>query len=215
MKKLALSLMALTAGAVLVSPAFADNLPYTPYAGFFVPTASSLTATGNTLNVYFYGSSAADSDNLKIQDVTAGWTSGPIFNNQSSTAGQKLSFNVNPNDVLVLYLVNETTGKTYSSDPSDSADGYNHAYFTTFSGNGTTPAGTYVGLEDQFIGANSSGICGGQNNLSDCDFNDSQLVLVNAVDPPLGDAPEPSSLALLGTSILGGAGLLRRRFLRS
>ena len=214
MKKLALSLMALTAGA-LVSPAFADNLPYTPYAGFFVPAASSLTATGNTLDVYFYGSSAADSDNIKIQDVTAGWTSGPILNNQSSTAGQMLSFNVNPNDVLVLYLVNETTGKTYSSDPADSADGYNHAYLTPFSGNGTIPAGTFASFEDQFIGTNSNGTCGGPSNLADCDFNDSQLVLVNAVDPPLGDAPEPSSLALLGTSILGGAGLLRRRLSRS
>ena len=31
-------------------------------------------------------------------------------------------------------------------------------------------------------------------------------------DPPAAATPEPGSLALLGTSILGGAGILRRRF---
>jgi hypothetical protein len=35
---------------------------------------------------------------------------------------------------------------------------------------------------------------------------------INDIDPSPAATPEPGSLALLGTSILGGAGILRRRF---
>lgn len=41
---------------------------------------------------------------------------------------------------------------------------------------------------------------------------DSLGVEIYAVDPAPAATPEPGSLALLGTSILGGAGILRRRF---
>src|SRR5215469_1123702 len=209
MKMVTLSLMALAAG-VLVSPAFADNIPY-GNPGHVAPTATPIKATGNTLDVYFYGSSAGDTDDIKIADLTQGWITGPILNNHSSSLGQELSFSVNPGDELVFYLVNENTGKTYASNPGGSDDGYNHAYLTSFSGNGSIPPGTFVGFEDLFIGANSDGVCGGANNVSDCDYNDDEFVFAGLT---VGNAPEPSSLALFGTSILGLAGMARRRFAR-
>ena len=207
MRAFALSLMALGLSG-LVTPAFAaDMIPY-GNVGHVAP-ATSVMATGSSLNVYFYGSSAADTDYIQVKDVTQGWTSGLIFDNQTSSPGQEFSFNVNPNDVLEFFLVNQSSGETYSSIAGDSADGYNHAYMTSFSGNGTIPAGTFVGFEDLFIGANSDHVCGGQSNQSDCDYNDDEFVFVGVTPDP---APEPSSLALLGTSILGAAGVLRRRF---
>ena len=48
------------------------------------------------------------------------------------------------------------------------------------------------------------------NNV-DTTWNIQESIVDNSVTPPAA-APEPGSLALLGTSILGGAGILRRRF---
>jgi hypothetical protein len=213
MHKFALSLMALSLGA-LATPAFAaDMIPY-GNVGHVAPTPA-ITATGNTLDVYFYGSDASNTDDIQVKDVTQGWTSGLILDNHSSTPGtSEFIFPSGTNqmvvgDVLEFFLVDQTTGKTYSSNPADSDDGYDHAYITSFSGNGIIPAGTFVGFEDLFIGANSDHVCGGQNNQSDCDYNDDEFVFVGVT---MGTAPEPSSLALLDTSILGAAGIVRRRF---
>jgi hypothetical protein len=211
MHKFALSLMALSLGG-LATPAFAaDMIPY-GNAGH-VAASTTVMSTGTSLDVYFYGSDAADTDDIQVKDVTQGWTSGLILDNHSSSAGQEFTFptgsnQLNVGDTLEFFLVNQSTGNTYSSIGGDSADGYNHAYITSFSGNGTIPAGTFVGFEDLFIGANSDHVCGGQNNQSDCDYNDDEFVFVG-VSP--NAAPEPGSLALLGTSILGAAGVLRRR----
>lgn len=221
MNKFSLTLTAFVLG-VLVTPAFADHIPYSN-VGHVAPT-SVVKSTGTSLDIYFYGSSAADTDYIKVEDVTQGWTSGQILDNQTSTPGQEYVFPTGTNqidvgDTLVFYLVNQSTGKTYSSDPADSspgddADGYNHAYMTPYTATGSTaiagiPAGTFVGFEDLYIGANRDGVCGGDSNQSDCDYNDDEFVFVGVTSSP---APEPSSLALLGTSILGAAGMLRRRF---
>lgn len=207
MHKLFLGLTALCLSG-LVAPAFADDIPYAN-VGHVAPTSPQITATGSTIDIYFYGSSAGDTDKIMVEDMTTLTTLGPILNNHTSSVGDMSVFNVNPGDVIVFFLMNDNTNKTYSSDAGLSDDGYNHAYITSFSGDGTIPAGTFVGFEDLFIGANRDGVCGGSSNQSDCDYNDDEFIFVG-VDP--SPAPEPGSLALLGTSILGAAGVVRRRF---
>ncbi|HZQ43264.1 MAG TPA: PEP-CTERM sorting domain-containing protein [Acidobacteriaceae bacterium] len=218
MNKFALSLTALALG-VLVAPAFADYIPYGQVG--HVASTNVVKSTGTSLDVYFYGSSAADTDSIKVQDVTQGWTSGLILDNHTSTVGEEYVFPTGSNqlhvgDTLVFYLVNQSTHDTYSSDPADSDDGYNHAYMTPYSATGPTaipgiPPGMFVGFEDLYIGANRDGVCSGEHNQSDCDYNDDEFVFVGVAPNP---TPEPNSLALLGTSILGVAGVVRRRFIK-
>ena len=211
MTKLALCLSALTLG-VLVTPAFADPVPYAN-TGHVAPNPSlPIKATGNQLDLFYYGESAGDTDYIVVYDVTAGTNSGQILNNTTSTIGEEFTFTTNPGDTLEFELVNVTTNTDYWSTPSDNPDNENHVYITSFStADGTAdgiPAGTFVGFEDLFIGANSDHVCTGSKNKSDCDYNDDEFVFVSTT---VGAAPEPNSLALLGTSILGAAGVLRRR----
>lgn len=68
----------------------------------------------------------------------------------------------------------------------------------------------YIDLGD--INLSDFGIVGGCPLLNDlCGTETATFTLT----PTPAATPEPGSLALLGTSILGGAGILRRRFVRS
>jgi hypothetical protein len=214
---------------------FAGPIPYP--GGGQLSSNTPIIATGSSV-VFFYGFSAGDTDMINIFDTTLGTQTGNIFQNQgagSSSPGSSVSIATNNGDNLVVEIINTSTGRDYYSEiggaptttahgglffcagttltagcqPGSSSDGDQHAYVTSYGG-GNIPGtsinpgvGTFVGMEDL-----------DSTNGGDWDYNDDQFVLtgVTAGTTSIPSVPEPTSIALLGTGILGLAGAVRRKF---
>lgn len=195
MKKTSLILFVVLSLSAL--PLFAGTVPY-PNPGTVAPTnVFTASHTGNIIG-YFYGSSAGHTDYVGMLDQTTSTFSGWYFNNQTTAPGTMVDFGtVTAGDILVFELWDTTSGLHFASDPSLSYDGINHAYATSFAGGNGLPAGIFVGMEDLPIGS------------SDLDYNDDQFVFQN-----VSSVPEPSTLAMLGSGIVGVASILRRKVWR-
>jgi hypothetical protein len=198
--------------AFTATPAFAGVIPY-PNTGTEAPQNNiTATATGDVTGYFVEGGfasggGAADLDEIRLFDVTTGYTSAYFFNNQTSLAGDTVDFgSVNAGDELVFELDNISAGYVLASNAAYSFDGYNYGYTTSFSGgtlNGASiPAGTYVGMEDSAF-----------TKGTDFNYRDDTFVFTNVSSTPA--VPEPASLVLLGTGLMGAVGAVRRRVNRA
>ena len=175
-------------------PLLAKTIPY-PDSGTVAPTNIFTAVNTGSVIGYFYGSSAGDTDYVGMLNLTTSTFSGWYFNNQTTAEGTSVDFGpVTAGDILVFKLWDTASGLQFASDPAFSYDGVNHAYSTPFAGGNGIPAGIFVGMEDLPIAG------------SDLDYNDDQFVFGN-----ISSVPEPATVAIFGSGILGVGGFLRRK----
>ena len=183
MKK-ALLLCALGTALLGSQVAKADTFSFT-FTGTVPLNIAGLTFSGSG---YFTANQIGSTDNYNITDVYGG--SVTASDGTSSDISGILAANTFQGNDNVLIFPPEALGTKFFD--------HNGVSFSLVDGVDINLNDT-LGFENAVAGAGPF------------DFTELDIVDVDRADPPAA-TPEPGSLALLGTSILGGAGILRRRF---
>ncbi len=197
----------------------ADPLSPDPYPGVPVlQTNLTAIATGNVIGT-FLDTFADATDLIRLNDETTGTYSAWTMNNKTSVGGQMFNFgSVNAGDKLAFEIESDSimnpngywaqTGgwvdPTESSDATKATDGVSSFYATMQ--NGTL----LLGAED---------IPRKINPYYDVyyttpNYDNVVFTASNVTGSSIVPTPEPGSLVLLGTGVLGAVGALRRRFSR-
>lgn len=202
--------------------AHADTVSNLSYPNFYTNigqpvTSTTLTAasTGDVVAT-FLGAGADGFDTVRLFDRTTNTYFAWMINNHTAAVGQQFTLgSVTAGDALALEIQNSilqdpsgyylTSGGSpdpvLSSDHTMSTDGYSATYVTALNG------GLYVGMEDipRLPVRNDPGFV-----YTDSDYNDLTLNVSNVIGSSSA-VPEPGSLVLLGSGMLGIVGILRRR----
>ena len=189
--------------------AHANTISGTIYCGVSTTDASNTPAPGSTVS----GSVCAtfQTGTISFSSASTANTIGGFLSSNSSTAGTVVYVNGYTSASNLDFSVFQFTGtgyfvsgQTYSATHDDG---------TVMNVNGVTvinaPAPTSARV-DSFTFAGTTGNYGYQYDYSE--VQGASTYVTNAANSPV---PEPSSLMLMGTGVLGAAGAVRRRMGRA
>ncbi len=173
------------------------------------PYTFTATATGDIVG-YLYSANAADVDQIAMS--VNGGPPGPFGIVNTQPVGTQFNFgSVTAGDILTFVLQNTTEVATFSSNPSQNADGVQHVYSVDYTNPGPfaiagIPTGVFVAFEDRLGAPFNAGI----SIPSDFDYNDDSFVFTNVSS---STTPLPAALPLFasGAGVLGFLGWRRKR----